>query len=261
MSGIPRLRIRYFDVRRQDFICSQLADPPHSQRVEIVSRVCKLLQTLRQWICQASSAPQSTSLLVSTTYHKGGEKKRKSKHVSIAQDWDAKCQQSFPDLTEALTTAPVLGYADFSQPFILETDSSLDGLGAVLSQEQEGGRRVIAYASRSPRPAERRMQNYSSIKLEFLALKWAMCDKFRHYLLGAHTVVIPSAIPSVTCRRANCERLSRGGQQNSPVSNSLSSTGQPGEIRTRMHCPGFPRRSLKGRRRSGQGPSRWTAQN
>ena len=127
--------------------------------------------------------------LVSTTYQKGGEKKRKSKHVSIAQDWDAKCQQSFQDLKDALTTAPVLGYADFSQPFILETDASLDGLGAVLSQEQEGGRRVIAYASRSLRPAERRMQNYSSMKLEFLALKWAMCDKFRHYLLGAHTVV------------------------------------------------------------------------
>lgn len=46
-----------------------------------------------------------------------------------------------------LTTAPVLTYADFSLPFILEVDASHSGLGAVLSQEQEGKVRPIAYAS------------------------------------------------------------------------------------------------------------------
>lgn len=67
-------------------------------------------------------------------------------------------------LKRSLVEAPVLGYADFSKPFVLEIDASQVGLGAVLSQEQEGQRRPIAYASRGLRPAERNMSNYSSMK-------------------------------------------------------------------------------------------------
>ncbi|XP_068576772.1 E3 ubiquitin-protein ligase TRIM39-like [Cebidichthys violaceus] len=62
-----------------------------------------------------------------------------------------------------------------------EVDVSHDVLGAILSQEQDGKIRLIAYASRSLHPAEK---NYSSMKLEFLAMKWAMTHKFREYLLG-----------------------------------------------------------------------------
>ena len=43
---------------------------------------------------------------------------------------------------------------------------------------------VIAYASRSLRPSERNIDRYSSLKLEMLALKWAVTDKFRDFLLG-----------------------------------------------------------------------------
>ena len=57
-----------------------------------------------------------------------------------------------------------------------------DGLGAVLYQYQDNQRRVIAYASRSLSPSER---NYPTYKLEFLALKWAITDKFHEYLYGA----------------------------------------------------------------------------
>ena len=92
-------------------------------------------------------------------------------------------------MLEKLTTAPVLGYVDYTKPFIVETDTSHDGLGAVLSQEQDGRRRVIAYASRRLRPPEKNMQNYSSRKLELLALKWAVTEKFRSYLLGKEFVV------------------------------------------------------------------------
>jgi hypothetical protein len=88
-----------------------------------------------------------------------------------------------------LTISPVLGYADFSQPLILETDASQQGLGAVLSQERQGKRRVIAYASRRLRPPERNMDNYSFMKLEMLALKWAVTDKFRSYLFGSNLTV------------------------------------------------------------------------
>lgn len=98
--------------------------------------------------------------------------------------WDGECQESFNALKENLCTALVLAYADFSLPFVLEVDSCHSGLGAVLSEEQGGKVRPIAYVSRGLRPPERNMSNYSSLKLELLALKWAMTDKFREYLLG-----------------------------------------------------------------------------
>ncbi|KAI2665182.1 Retrovirus-related Pol polyprotein from transposon 17.6 [Labeo rohita] len=56
-------------------------------------------------------------------------------------------------------------------------------------QEQDGRVRPVAYASRSLRPTEHNMSNYSSMKLEFLSLKWAMAEKFREYLLGNRCVV------------------------------------------------------------------------
>ena len=109
--------------------------------------------------------------------------------VPFPKRWKIVHQQDFDRLKHLLTIAPVLGYADFSQPFILETDASHQGLGAVLSQELQGKRRVIAYASRRLRPTERNMDNYSSMKLEMLALKWAVTDKFRSYLLGSNFTV------------------------------------------------------------------------
>ena len=52
-------------------------------------------------------------------------------------------------MIKKLTSPPILGYADFSKPFILHTDSSGEGLGSVLYQVQDGVERVIGYASRS----------------------------------------------------------------------------------------------------------------
>lgn len=65
-------------------------------------------------------------------------------------------------------------------------DGSRDGLGAVLSQEQDGKARPFAYASRTLHPAEK---DYSSMKPEFLGMKWAMTQKFCEYLLGHKCVV------------------------------------------------------------------------
>ena len=78
-------------------------------------------------------------------------------------------------------STPILAYPDYQLPFTLHTDSSTDGLGAVLYQKQDGKQRVIAYASRSVSKAE---SNYPAHKLEFLALKWAVCEKFHEYLYG-----------------------------------------------------------------------------
>ena len=124
-----------------------------------------------------------------------GTKSRKGSGQEFAQAWSPECEEGFKALKARLTSAPVLVYADFSRPFILETDASHEGLGAVLSQETDAGVRPVAYASRGLRPSEQNMDNYSSMKLEFLALKWAMTEKFREYLLGHRCVVFTDNNP------------------------------------------------------------------
>ena len=114
-----------------------------------------------------------------------GGKSGRSRGVAVGGKWTEECQEAFSRLKGALTSAPVLAYPDYNLPFVLETDASNEGLGAVLSQEQDGSRKVIAYASRGLRGAERNMENYSSRKLELLALKWAITEKFREYLIGS----------------------------------------------------------------------------
>jgi hypothetical protein len=80
-----------------------------------------------------------------------------------------------------LTNLPVLAYPDFSKPFEVHTDASTYGLGAIIYQLQDDKKRVIEFASRSLSRSEK---NYSAFKLEFLALKWAITEKFSDYLLN-----------------------------------------------------------------------------
>ena len=87
---------------------------------------------------------------------------------------------AFQELKMKCLTALVLAFADFKKPFLLETDASIEGLGAVLSQKQDDGRyHPIAYARRGLKGGELK---YHSPKLEFLALKWAVTEQFREYL-------------------------------------------------------------------------------
>ena len=108
----------------------------------------------------------------------GENAKRKNKPV----EWNERHQESFEALKKLCSECPVLAYADYSKPFVLHTDASTVRLSAVLYQKQEDGKeRVIAYASRTLNRAE---QNYDAHKLEFLALKWAVTDRFHEYLYG-----------------------------------------------------------------------------
>ena len=78
-----------------------------------------------------------------------------------------------------------MAYPDFEKPFILHVDASQDGLGGILYQEQADGKKSgIGYGSRTLTPAERNYHLHSG-KLEFLALKWAITDKFRDHLYYA----------------------------------------------------------------------------
>ena len=95
--------------------------------------------------------------------------------------WDEQCQKSFDHLKDLLIQAPLLVFPDFAKPFVLETDASGQGLGAVLGQQQESGLVApIAYASRTLQKHE---QNYGVTELEALGVVWAI-RHFRPYLYG-----------------------------------------------------------------------------
>lgn len=117
--------------------------------------------------------------------------------------WTKECQTAFDSLRECLMSPPVLAYPDFSIPFTLTTDGSFLGLGAVLSQRQDGVERVVAFASRGLRGSERNDKNYSAFKLELLALKWAVTEKFRDFLMYSKFTVITDHNPLRYLENAN----------------------------------------------------------
>ena len=95
----------------------------------------------------------------------GENKDKKSEHLDLPPE----AREAFDRLKAACLQAPISSFPDFSKPFLLETDASGKGLGAVLSQKQSDGRYYpIAYASRIMNETE---QRYHSNKQEFLALK------------------------------------------------------------------------------------------
>ena len=108
------------------------------------------------------------------------QSKRTAKKTYI--EWTEAADTAFEHLKAMCVSTPILVYPDYQLPFTLHTDSSIDGLGAVLYQKQDGKLRAIAYASRLVSKAE---SNYPAHKLEFLALKWAVCEKFHEYLYGS----------------------------------------------------------------------------
>ena len=93
----------------------------------------------------------------------------------------AAAEEAFYMLKKKCATAPLLAFADLKRPFLLETDASKYDLGTVLQQEQEDGKyHPVVYASCALCGSE---ANYHSSKLEFLALKWAMTQQFKEYLM------------------------------------------------------------------------------
>ena len=100
--------------------------------------------------------------------------------------WDEKCEDAFVSLKDKLTTAPVLAYPnEKGGEFILDCDASNSGIGAVLSQIQDGDEKVISYASRTLSEAE---QMYCVTRKEMLAVVF-FTEYFKHYLLGRHFTV------------------------------------------------------------------------
>lgn len=104
--------------------------------------------------------------------------------------WSQECQTAFEKLKNALVRPPILQFPNFSKEnnFILKTDASGYGLGAVLSNMDH---RPVAYASRSLNKAER---NYCTIEKELLAIVWAV-KHFRPYLFGRKFTILSDHKP------------------------------------------------------------------
>ena len=98
----------------------------------------------------------------------------------------ASVPSSFGALKDALCQSPVLQSPDFNRPFVLQTDASDRGIGAVLSQiADDGSEHPVAYYSRKLLPREER---YSTIEKECLAIRLAT-QAFKVYLLGQHFTI------------------------------------------------------------------------
>ena len=114
---------------------------------------------------------------------KGKQQSEKGKQLSSKQNiiWKEEFQKIVDEIIDYLKSPEFLVFPDYNLPFTVHCDTSASGLGAVLYQKQDGKNRVISFASCSLTDSERKYHLHSG-KLEFLALKWAVTEKFSDYL-------------------------------------------------------------------------------
>ena len=112
-----------------------------------------------------------------------------TRFIPLKEHYDA-----FETLKTMLCQAPVLKHPDFTKTFILYTDASGHGIGAVLSQGYPDGIHPVSYASRALRDAELR---YSAIEREALGIFWAV-SHFEEYVDGKHFILFTDHKPLVT---------------------------------------------------------------
>ncbi|KAK3084178.1 hypothetical protein FSP39_009620 [Pinctada imbricata] len=112
--------------------------------------------------------------------------------------WGPSQENSFLSLKGNLTSSPILAIPDFMKSFILRTDASDKGIGAILLQERDGNKFPVAYASKK---LLQREQNYSVIERECLAIVWAVM-KFQSYLYGQEFLLETDHAPLVYLRRS-----------------------------------------------------------
>ena len=159
----------------------KVRDWPRPQSPEDVRRFLGFCGYYRRFVKDFSKIAKPLNELMPTPAKKKRGKRPASTHERKKWQWGEAEESAFQQLKAKLTSSPILAFADYSKPMELHCDASGSGLGSVLYQEQDGHKRVIAYASRGLSKSE---ANYPAHKLEFLALKWSVTEKFHDYLYG-----------------------------------------------------------------------------
>ena len=183
----------------------------HPTNVGEVRQITGLLSYYRRYIKDFARLAKPLYDLIAVDTESEKKKKKGQRPSKDKICWTEEHQRTLEELIDKITSTPIMAYPDFTLPFILTTDASKDGLGAVLYQKQDGITRVIAYGSRALTKAERNYNMHAG-KLEFLALKWAISEQFRDYLYYATrftvftdnnplTYILSTAKLNATCLR------------------------------------------------------------
>ena len=115
--------------------------------------------------------------------------------------WSEACDRAFTTLKRKLSEKPIICIPDTKKPFVLRTDASDKGLGAVLLQDQGQGLQPIVYASKKLAGAE---CNYAIIEKECLAIVWGI-KKFQPYLFGTTFTIETDHQPLQYLRKSRTE--------------------------------------------------------
>ena len=115
--------------------------------------------------------------------HSTKKQPQKGKQLSSKQTviWTPEFEVVVNEVIDYLKSPDFLVFPDYNLPFRVHCDASKTGLGAVLYQKVDGKDRVVSFASRTLTDPEKKYHLHSG-KLEFLALKWSVTDRFSDYL-------------------------------------------------------------------------------
>ena len=141
----------------------------------------------------------------------------KLKSPKVKFEWGPNQEAAFNKILDLVTKVPLLKYPDFSKPFVLETDASGIGIGAVLLQEHQGKLHPIQFASKK---LTKHQLNWHVAEKEVYAIIWAL-EKWKKYLLPHHNTIITDAKNLVALfddTRNHSNRLFRWALRASPYS-------------------------------------------
>ena len=164
-----------------------IKDWPQPKSVKQIRQFLGLSGFLRRYIKDyAIIARPITDLLQGYS----NKKQSRSSNLKLEKEhfvWGKDQQAAFNKLKQVIAKDVTLAFPNFDLPFKLSCDASRNGLGGWLEQVQPNGKyRPIAFASRKTSNAERQ---YPVHKIEFLALKWCVTEKFKDYLYGKSFVI------------------------------------------------------------------------
>ena len=204
-----KLNLKKCEFRKSEITClghivSEKGISPHPSRVDalINKKQPRNLKDLRSFLGLASYyrrfIPDYAKLALPLTRLTKSQTK---------WDWNEDCKNSYNTIIDKTVNAPILSYPDFNKEFVITTDASTEGIGAVLSQSHDGVQKPLAFYSRALNGAEKR---YSIHELEGLAIKAAL-NKFRFVVLGYPITVRTDNQPIIYLFKSNecCGRLAK----------------------------------------------------